>query len=159
MGPGGTAIRRDSGMNSPDACVLCVILAQYLYLPASEEKDSMSRIFVVDDQNDILDVLEQVLIQEGFEVRTSPTSHGIISTIEEFQPNLILLDTFIGEEDGREACGNLKSNARTKDIPIIMLSADRRVETSAKAVGADDFIPKPFSVFTLMHQIERHLAG
>ena len=119
----------------------------------------MSRIFVVDDQNDILDVLEQVLIQEGFEVKTSPTSHGIIDTIEEFKPNLILLDTFIGEEDGREACGTLKTNEKTKDIPIIMLSADRRVEKSAKDVGADDFIPKPFSVFTLMHQIERYLAG
>jgi DNA-binding response OmpR family regulator len=118
----------------------------------------MSRIFVVDDQNDILDVLEQVLVQEGFEVKTSPTSHGILDTIEEFKPNLILLDTFIGEEDGREACGNLKTNEKTKNIPIIMLSADRRVEKSAKEVGADEFIPKPFSVFTLMYQIERCLA-
>ena len=119
----------------------------------------MSRIFVVDDQNDILEVLEQVLIQEGFEVRTSPTSQGILPTVQEFRPNLILLDTFIGEEDGREACGTLKTNEKTKDIPIIMLSADKRVERSAKAVGADEFIPKPFSVFTLMNQIERCLAG
>lgn len=126
--------------------------------PAQGE-EVMSRIFVVDDQNDILEVLELVLIQEGFEVRTSPTSQGILTTIEEFQPNVILLDTFIGEEDGREACGTLKSNAKTKDIPIIMLSADKRVEKSAKEVGADEFIPKPFSVFTLMNQIERCLAA
>jgi CheY-like chemotaxis protein len=119
----------------------------------------MSRIFVVDDQNDILEVLEQVLIQEGFEVKTSCTSHGIIDTIEEFQPNLILLDTFIGEEDGRQACESIKANASTRDIPIIMLSADRRVEESTKEVGADEFIPKPFSVFTLMNQIERYLKA
>jgi DNA-binding response OmpR family regulator len=115
------------------------------------------RILVVDDENDILEVLDVLLSEEGYEVETSPTAEGILTKIEEFHPNLILLDVFIGYKDGRKVCKNLKSIERLKDIPIIMLSSYSSIGNSIQEVGAEDFIPKPFSLYTLIDHIEKQL--
>ena len=115
------------------------------------------RILVVDDENDILDVLDVVLSEEGYVVQTSPTVDGILSKIEQFHPNLILLDVFIGYRDGRKVCKSLKSMQGLKDIPIIMLSSYSSIADSIQEVGAEDFIPKPFSIYTLIEHIEKQL--
>lgn len=117
------------------------------------------RILVVDDENDILEVLEILLTEEGYDVRTSPTADGILNKIEEFHPNLILLDVFIGYNDGRKICKNLKAMENLREIPIIMLSSYSSIASSIREVGAEDFIPKPFSIYTLVNHIEKQLQA
>jgi len=117
------------------------------------------RILVIDDENDILEVLELVLREEGFEVETASNADSIFSKIEEFHPNLILLDVFLGPHDGRKVCSIIKTNNKTRDIPVIMLSAYSSLSGSIKEVGAEDFIPKPFSIYTLMDHIQRQISA
>jgi DNA-binding response OmpR family regulator len=119
----------------------------------------MKRILVVDDEKDILEVLELLLSEEGYEVKTSPTADGILNKIEEFHPNLILLDVFLGMHDGRKVCSNIKANDSTKDIPVIMLSSYSSISNTIDEAGAEDFIPKPFSIYTLMDHIQKQLAS
>ncbi|WP_423149437.1 response regulator [Rubrolithibacter danxiaensis] len=117
------------------------------------------RILVVDDENDILEILELILSEEGYKVATSPTAEGILDKIEAIKPDLILMDVDIGEEDGRKICSVIKANAKTHDIPVIMISAYSSIADTVQEAGAEDFIPKPFSIYTLIDHIERQLAA
>jgi DNA-binding response OmpR family regulator len=117
------------------------------------------RILVVDDESDILEVLEIVLKEEGFEVITSATAKDILDKIDQYHPSLILLDVFIGAEDGRKVCTAIKTNENTKDIPVIMLSSYSDISDSVDAAGAEDFISKPFSIYTLIDHINRQLSA
>jgi CheY-like chemotaxis protein len=68
-------------------------------------------------------------------------------------PNLFILDRQLENSDGLETCRQLKSNEETRDIPVIMISAQPGIGTLAKAAGAEDFIEKPFSITLLLEKI------
>jgi CheY-like chemotaxis protein len=61
-------------------------------------------------------------------------------------------------QDGREICKFLKTNDLTKDIPIIMISANRDTEKMAKESGADDFLEKPFQMKDLLEKVVKHIG-
>ncbi len=114
----------------------------------------MDRILVVDDNRDILQVVKIILENHGFEVLTTLKGEDTFSNTETFNPQLILMDVFLSSGiDGRQICKSLKLNPKTKEIPVIMFSAQTKMEDVFKICGADDFIAKPFAVKDLIGKI------
>jgi DNA-binding response OmpR family regulator len=119
----------------------------------------MYRILVVDDNKDILQVVKIILENHGFEVLASLKGEDSFSNTETFNPQLILLDVFLSSGiDGREICKSLKSNPKTKEIPVIMFSAQTKMEDVLQVCHADDFIAKPFAVKDLISKINYLLS-
>ena len=70
-------------------------------------------------------------------------------------PDLLLLDIWMSGIDGRDVCRKVKADPKTKNIPVLMISASRDIRESALASGADDFLEKPFEMDILIEKIEQ----
>jgi DNA-binding response OmpR family regulator len=120
----------------------------------------MQRILAVDDDKDILEVLQLILEDSGYEVETLADGHFLFDSIEKHHPDLIILDIMLGNMDGRELCRSVKAKLETKKIPVILLSASHAITDSFKQNGnPDDFIAKPFDINVLISSVERQLAA
>lgn len=116
-------------------------------------KDNPKKILVADDDEAIADALKLMLEMAGYEV--SLTKNGdTLRTITMLQPDLVLLDIWMSGIDGREICATLKSDRKTKDIPVILVSASRNASASVKQCSADDFIAKPFEMKDLLKKVD-----
>lgn len=118
--------------------------------------NTQKNIMVADDDMSILDVVGSMLEFAGYEVVHSNTADLVLSNPT--LPDLFLLDIWINGTDGREVCRKLKENAGTSNIPVILFSASKGIEGSARAAGADDFLAKPFHMTDLLQKIEDLLA-
>jgi len=121
----------------------------------------MRRILAVDDDKDILEVLQFILEDSGYEVNTLSDGHYLMATINDTHPDLILLDIMLGNNlDGRELCKAVKKQDSTHNIPVILISASHNVSGSMNQDGApNDFISKPFDINILLSSIEKQLAA
>jgi DNA-binding response OmpR family regulator len=117
------------------------------------------KILVVDDDKDILVVLDLLLTHNKYEVETIYRWQSINDTINNFSPDLIILDIALGGADGRAICNEIKTKPATKDIPVILFSANTNVEKSFNQYHANDFIAKPFEIDVLMNKIAKHLPN
>jgi CheY-like chemotaxis protein len=115
------------------------------------------RILVVDDSEAILDVVKITLEMVGCEVSTSLTG-ACFQQMEHTLPDLILLDVLLSGEDGGEICRRLKSDERTRDIPVVLLSAHTGLREKAKGCGANDFLVKPFRLTELREIVKKYLS-
>jgi DNA-binding response OmpR family regulator len=115
------------------------------------------KLLVVDDDPDILEFLQVILEEEGYEVLTSTKGEYLEQLHNGGLPNLILLDVLLSGKDGREIVKHLKSQDETKHIPVIMFSAHPSAEQTARAAGADDFIAKPFNIDELLARVAKYL--
>jgi two-component system alkaline phosphatase synthesis response regulator PhoP len=108
---------------------------------------SSSKILVVDDEEDILELLRFNLSHEGFEVSCAGSGEQALEKVKTEPPDLILLDLMLPGLDGLEVARALKNQAVTKEIPIVMLTAKGEEADIVKGleIGADDYITKPFS--------------
>ena len=114
-----------------------------------------SKILIVEDEPDIVELLVYNLDQAGFETEAVFNGADALEQVKIQQPDLVLLDLLLPEVDGLEVCRNLKRDPETAGIPIIMLTAkgeaiDRIVGLE---LGADDYITKPFSPREVMLRI------
>lgn len=118
-------------------------------------------ILVVDDTPDNLRLLVGMLQGRGYEVRPVPNGKLALSGARGFLPDLILLDIMMPEMDGYEVCSKLKADERTKDIPVIFISALSDVLDKVKAfsVGGVDYITKPFQEEEVLARVSTHLAN
>jgi DNA-binding response OmpR family regulator len=114
-------------------------------------------ILVVDDEPDILEFLQVILQEEGYEVVTSEKGEFLEQLHNGGLPHLILLDVLLSGKDGREIVKYLKSQEETKAIPVIMFSAHPSAEETARAAGADEFLAKPFDIEVLLDKIAHFL--
>jgi len=112
-------------------------------------------IFVVDDEEDILELIGHHLTREGFQVMTAANGENAVKAIIQKPPDLILLDLMLPGIDGLEVCRILKKENKTADIPIIMLTAKGEESDiiTGLELGADDYITKPFSMKVLIARI------
>ncbi|MGC1306312.1 MAG: response regulator [Phormidesmis sp.] len=117
------------------------------------------KILVVDDLLENLRLLSTLLVEAGYEVRRAPDGGMALSNVPRFQPDLILLDIMMPDMDGYEVCKQLKIDPKTKDIPVIFLSALDLTFDKVKAfeVGAVDFINKPFHPTEVMARVKNQL--
>ncbi len=116
----------------------------------------MKKILVIDDAPDILDVVQLILEEEGYQVQTS-LNGACLQQMRSDLPDLILLDVLLSGEDGREICQQLKTREQTKQIPVILLSAHVRVSNAAEVCGADAFLAKPFRMIELIDMVKKYL--
>ncbi len=113
----------------------------------------MTKILVVDDDQDMTKMLEKFLTNEGYQVAVAATGAAALSAASSMEPELVLLDIVLGVEDGREILRDLRS---ISDVPVIFLTG-RGLETERIAglkLGADDYIVKPFSLGEVSARIE-----
>lgn len=120
-------------------------------------KNCMSKIVIVDDSQELLDVLKFFLEQRGYEVETASTEKNLISLIRSFSPDLIILDIYLQGEDGREICKKLRNQIETKYLCILMFSASTKKLSNYKEYGADGYIEKPFGLNEVINKIESAL--
>ncbi len=114
------------------------------------------RILVADDDPAIVESTRLILEEFGYEVDSTVDGETIYK-MERDYPDLLLLDIWMSGIDGREICRYLKNEERTREIPIIMISASRDIKESAREAGADDFLAKPFNMDDLIEKIEKHI--
>ena len=118
----------------------------------------MSKIVIVDDSRDLLEVLKYFLEEKGYEIETLTEADSLVPVIRSFSPDLILLDIFLQGEDGRQICKELRRHAETKYLCILMFSASPRALSGYKEYGADGYLEKPFGLTEIIEKIEATLA-
>jgi len=120
----------------------------------------MTKIMVVDDEPDLLDVVRLILESDGYQVVTAGSGQEALDKLDKEMPDLILLDIIMPRMDGWEVFSRIKSNPRTANIPVIMLTAkDQRIDKliGLHVVRVNDYITKPFGRAELLERIKRVL--
>jgi two-component system, NtrC family, sensor kinase len=119
-----------------------------------------ANILVVDDTLANLQLLVGILTEHGYKVRPAKDGFQALSATQSAQIDLILLDINMPQMDGYEVCTKLKSDPKTRDIPVIFISALNDVldKVKAFAVGGVDYVTKPFQVEEVLARVETHLA-
>jgi PAS domain S-box-containing protein len=122
---------------------------------------SIGRILLIDDDPGCVEFLAELLAIEGWKVWGARSGQQALDEVEARTPNLILLSTRLPDLDGFEVCRLLKSNQSTRKIPVIFMSAAGALnqEARALALGAVDFIVKPFLREDLAARLRAHLAS
>ncbi len=113
--------------------------------PGTEQ--TVQRILVVDDEEDLLELVRYNLSKEGYQVECVATGEDALKAARRQPPDLIVLDLMLPSVDGLEVCRRLKNDSKTRDVPIIMLTAKSEESDMIAGLerGADDYIAKPFS--------------
>ena len=114
-----------------------------------------AKVFLVEDDQSIVSLVQYNLQKEGFNVQTSGNGEEAIKDIKNYEPDLILLDWMLPYLSGLNICKSLKKDKKHKNIPIIMLTAKGQEEDKVSALnaGADDYITKPFGHAELIARI------
>ncbi|MVN21405.1 response regulator [Mucilaginibacter arboris] len=117
-------------------------------------KTASKKILIADDDAGIVDSITMMLEMMDYDVAYTYDGATVTEAVKN-HTDLILLDIWMSGHDGREICKQLKSNAVTKDIPVLMISASRDIKQSALDAGADDFLEKPFEMDVLLNKVDR----
>ena len=116
----------------------------------------MPSVLIVDDERDLLSLLDFNLRQAGFETVLASTGEAALRELRARVPDLVLLDLMLPDLSGTELCRQIKTDPRTKNVPVVMLTA--KGEEVDKVVGfelgADDYVTKPFSVRELVLRVK-----
>jgi two-component system phosphate regulon response regulator PhoB len=115
----------------------------------------MARILVVEDEPAIAELITLNLRHDGHEVQVAPSSHDAEAAVRAALPDLVLLDWMLPGESGVQLAQRWRRDARTRDLPILMLTArsDERDVVQGLDSGADDYLTKPFSPSVLVARI------
>ena len=118
------------------------------------------KILIVDDEANIVISLEFLMQQAGYEVAIARDGEQALLQMDEFRPDLVLLDIMLPLRDGFEVCQKIRENTAWNRVKVLMLSArGRELEVSkGLALGANGYVTKPFSTKQLMAQVQRLLA-
>lgn len=129
-------------------------------VPEALNKHTADRVLVIDDDPKILRMMETILSQEGLAVSTATSGFHAGRLISSWLPDIIILDFLMPEMDGFEVCRSLKSDEKTKDIPIIAVTDIKEAAEVKKmyAGGISDYLSKPFKSEELVGKIRKHLS-
>ena len=118
------------------------------------------RVLIADDEPNIVTSLEFLMEEAGLEVRIARNGQEALEVAASFAPDLVLLDVMMPLLNGYEVCQRLKSDPKTRDVRVLMLSAKGRDIEIAKGLelGADGYITKPFSTRELVAKVQELLA-
>lgn len=114
-------------------------------------------ILLIDDDKDLLELMKRKLIKEGCVVNISQNGAKINEIIADQTPDCILLDIHMIGVNGSDICKKLKSEDRTSNIPILLLSANHNIEKIAVICGADGYISKPMDISLFVEKIKSAL--
>ena len=115
----------------------------------------MKKVLLLDNDGDVLDVMQEALTYDGFEVRCIEKTNNIFPEIEDYHPDVVILDYLLDGINGGEICHQIKENKKTSGLPVVIMSAYPRVLHSLGDYGCDDFIPKPFDLDELIWRVRK----
>ena len=118
----------------------------------------MKKIFVVDDDEEILEVVQLALAIDNYHVKAVTKWEEINEVLGSFLPDLVLLDISLSGADGRDICKKLKTSAAHMHIPVILFSANPEMGREYKNYGAHDFIAKPFELMHLLDTVKANMG-
>ena len=114
------------------------------------------KIFIIEDETSIIQLVQHNLEKEGFVVSSSTNGNDGLKELKKFEANLLLLDWMLPDLSGIDVCKSLRRDKNYKNLPIIMLTAKGEEEDKVKGLesGVDDYITKPFGFNELMARIK-----
>ncbi|RCH54739.1 response regulator [Mucilaginibacter hurinus] len=112
------------------------------------------KILVIEDNDDILEIITMVLESQGHDVRGGQNGK-MINEAETFKPNLILMDNHLPDGSGADFCLKIKENDKTRNIPVVLISANIDLATLSSSSRADGFLPKPFDLDELVKLVNK----
>ena len=150
----------DKTINDAEPTPLSVDHTPPVHDRLSLRKNARSQILVVDDTQPSLQLLQEILEPAGYEVITASDGPTALDLAQSTQPQLILLDVLMPGMDGYAVCSQLKANAGTRHIPVIFVTTVDDVQSEARgfALGAADYITKPFQVPVLLGRVKAHMT-
>jgi DNA-binding response OmpR family regulator len=118
-------------------------------------------VLIVDDEPNIVRSLEFLMTKAGYEVRVAHDGEQALNEIAKDPPDLVLLDAMMPNRDGFDVCQTIRANPDWAGTRVIMLTAKGRDIEREKglAMGADDYITKPFSTREIVVQVEKILGS
>ena len=119
----------------------------------------LKRILVLDDNQDILDIVNETLRYEQFEVQGTTQGNAVIPMMEELTPDLVILDYRVADTNGGEICQKIKTHPKFNNIPVIIFSAYINRDNELFAYGCDAVINKPFDLTELVEKVQRLLPS
>lgn len=114
------------------------------------------KIYILEDDEGIRELIHYVLEQEGYEVKNFPNVHTFKEGIEQELPDLVVMDVWLPDGDGRKVCRELRRQKLTSEVRIVMMTAQYSI---GNIDCADDFIPKPFDITDFLSRIEHLLLN
>jgi DNA-binding response OmpR family regulator len=111
------------------------------------------RILILDNDPGVLNVMQDILNYEGFDVKTLADTDDIFRWINDYNPDLVMLDYLLDGINGGEICAQIKKNPQTSGLPVIIISAYSRVLLSLGTYGCNEFIAKPFELSDFVQKI------
>jgi DNA-binding response OmpR family regulator len=115
------------------------------------------KILICDDDEGILEMLEMILEDTGYDIVPERNSLNIYNLINQEHPDLLLLDLWMPVLSGDQVLRTLKTNPDTSKLPVIIISASTEGKHIAREAGADEFIAKPFDVNQLIIKVKEIL--
>ena len=117
------------------------------------------KVLVIEDERSLVEVLSINLEREGFEVVVALDGQEGLRQAQLKLPDLVVLDLMLPGKPGLEVCRELRMGPRTREIPIIMVTAkaEESDELVGFATGADDYVTKPYSMKVLVQRIKKEL--
>lgn len=129
------------------------------FQPIAATPAPIADILIVDDMPNNLRLLSQMLSEQGYKVRKALNGNWALRAVQSMPPDLILLDIQMPDLDGYEVCRQIKANHKTRDIPVIFISAldEAMDKVLAFDVGGMDYITKPFQIQEVLARVNSHL--
>ena len=122
--------------------------------------EKKSKILIVDDAIDTVELLKKRFHSEGYDTAEAYDGEEALKRVDEYSPDLIVLDVMMPKIDGYEVCHRLKTDENRKYIPVLMLTAKGEIESKVKGleIGADDYLAKPFDYKELSARVKSLLT-
>jgi two-component system phosphate regulon response regulator PhoB len=117
------------------------------------------RIAIVEDEAELAALLDYNLSRNGYETRVLGGSGGVLKALEQYKPDMVVLDVMLPEVDGFELCRQIRQSAALGRIPVLFLTAraDEVDRVLGLEIGGDDYMTKPFSPRELVARVKAHL--
>lgn len=118
--------------------------------------DKINKIVVIEDNQDVLEAIVSILEYSGYSSKGfTRFTENAFEDLESEPISMIILDVMLSGSDGRDLARKFKNNEKTRNVPILMISAYPNVESSVLKAGADDFLQKPFGLEDLTQKVEQ----
>lgn len=117
----------------------------------------MNKIYIVEDDPAIREILEIFLISEDFDVQSFDSVSTFSQRDKNVNPDLFLFDIMLPDGSGIELCNQIKSSAEDSAVPVIMMSAHAQISDFKEKCNPEDFIHKPFDIDNLLFKIRNAL--
>lgn len=121
----------------------------------SDREVQMTKVLVVDDDPDLAIICSIILEDAGYEIAVAHNGFEAYDRLADANPDVVLLDVMMPVLDGLTVCKMVKRNPRTKDLPVIVMSASQSLRDQARSCHADAILAKPFDIDMLVSTVEQ----